>query len=423
MKVTYLLRDSKSSIPQSIIARARWKSEQCNITTPIKIMPAHWSDKKQRDKGSNQRSEVNHFLTDYEQKLNDLFSQFILEKNRNPIGREFSQYVKQIDTKRSNGPDAATFYECLQLIIQENKKRLSRDNKPINRNSVVNSYNQLQNVLREFESASKTVVTFDSISLEFYDAFVDWCEEEKDYSPNNIGKHIKNIKAVMNRANEIEVTNNLVHRNKRFVTIKEKRESIYLNENELSQLNKLDLSDKPHLEKARDAFLIGAWTGLRFSDYSRINRHHVHTDFIKIDSSKTNTLVEVPLVNAGLKSILRKYDNRCPAILEQNLNDYIKRIGKMAGIVEVVPEIRRAKHKEGKTLVEKCELITTHTGRRSFATNRYLEGLSALDIMPITGHKTEKAFLTYIKARPKEQRQRMAEHLMNQGHHLKTNAS
>ena len=46
----------------------------------------------------------------------------------------------------------------------------------------------------------------------------------------------------------------------------------------------------------------------------------------------------------------------------------------------------------------KWQHLTTHTARRSFATNQYKAGVPAITIMAITGHKTEKAFLKYIKS-------------------------
>ena len=47
--------------------------------------------------------------------------------------------------------------------------------------------------------------------------------------------------------------------------------------------------------------------------------------------------------------------------------------------------------------LEKWQLVSTHTARRSFATNMYLMGVPSITIMRITGHKTEKAFMRYIK--------------------------
>lgn len=40
----------------------------------------------------------------------------------------------------------------------------------------------------------------------------------------------------------------------------------------------------------------------------------------------------------------------------------------------------------------------SHTCRRSFCTNEFLEGTPTTLIMAISGHKTEKAFRRYIKA-------------------------
>ena len=57
--------------------------------------------------------------------------------------------------------------------------------------------------------------------------------------------------------------------------------------------------------------------------------------------------------------------------------------------------------------LEKWEMISSHTARRSFATNEYLNGTPSITIMAITGHKTEKAFLKYIKVRPKEHAEKM----------------
>jgi integrase len=48
------------------------------------------------------------------------------------------------------------------------------------------------------------------------------------------------------------------------------------------------------------------------------------------------------------------------------------------------------------------KLISTHTARRSFATNMFSMGVPSITIMAITGHRAEKAFLKYIKVTPKE---------------------
>ena len=47
--------------------------------------------------------------------------------------------------------------------------------------------------------------------------------------------------------------------------------------------------------------------------------------------------------------------------------------------------------------IPKYELMSSHTGRRSFCTNFYNEGVAIAAIMSISGHQTEKEFRKYIK--------------------------
>jgi len=69
--------------------------------------------------------------------------------------------------------------------------------------------------------------------------------------------------------------------------------------------------------------------------------------------------------------------------------------------------------KGGKRITEahpKWELVTSHTARRSFATNLYKSGFPSISIMGITGHRTEKAFLKYIKVTPEEHAMLLQKH-------------
>lgn len=52
-----------------------------------------------------------------------------------------------------------------------------------------------------------------------------------------------------------------------------------------------------------------------------------------------------------------------------------------------------------KTVIkEKWELISSHTARRSAATNLYLTGrMKTLEIMKLTGHRSEQNFFRYIR--------------------------
>jgi integrase len=60
--------------------------------------------------------------------------------------------------------------------------------------------------------------------------------------------------------------------------------------------------------------------------------------------------------------------------------------------------------------VDKCELVTSHTARRSFATNAFLTDVPAMAIMKFTGHKTESAFMKYIRMSPKDNAIKLQSH-------------
>ena len=82
----------------------------------------------------------------------------------------------------------------------------------------------------------------------------------------------------------------------------------------------------------------------------------------------------------------------------------------MAGIDEdIITSITRGGILVSNT-VKKYSKITNHTARRSFATNLYLADVPVLAIMKMTGHRTEKSFLKYIRVTPEENAIKIAQH-------------
>ncbi len=89
---------------------------------------------------------------------------------------------------------------------------------------------------------------------------------------------------------------------------------------------------------------------------------------------------------------------KMPQVSNPKFNLYIKEVVQLAGIDENI----KITHKRGNQIIEeikpKYSWIMSHTCRRSFCTNEFLEGTPTTLIMAISGHKTEKAFRRYIKA-------------------------
>ena len=66
--------------------------------------------------------------------------------------------------------------------------------------------------------------------------------------------------------------------------------------------------------------------------------------------------------------------------------------------------------KEVEYELPKYKLVSSHTARRSFCTNAYKSGIPIQDIMAISGHKTERVFLNYVKVEKVENAKRIAKH-------------
>lgn len=184
--------------------------------------------------------------------------------------------------------------------------------------------------------------------------------------------------------------------------------SVYVTSEEIERIYKLKVSNEQ--EVARDLFVVGCLTGMRFSDYSKLTSKNIVGNTIQRKTLKTGEVVIVPIHRIVGEIILKyngfpSYDNSL-----QNFNAIIKRICKKARLNEKVFTERTIGHKIVRKTFKKYELIGSHTARRSFATNAYLAGILPAKIMLITGHKTEEAFFKYIRIEKRKNAKELSEH-------------
>ena len=110
-----------------------------------------------------------------------------------------------------------------------------------------------------------------------------------------------------------------------------------------------------------------------------------------------------------VERLLSKYNNSLYKISNQKFNDYLYDVVAKCEGLEI--EVTKKTIQGGKHIVikkPKYEFVSSHTARRSFATNEYMaKGLNVRDIMAITSHKTEKSFYKYIRQTPKENAERV----------------
>lgn len=218
-------------------------------------------------------------------------------------------------------------------------------------------------------------LTFDNVNKKWRDHLI---KAMADYKQNYRHIVLKKFKEIMQAAYLDGVHRNMYHQTAKFVPEQEKVDTIYLNINELNHiynnLNKLPQTSK----NAMTLFLIGAFTGQRYQTYSKFNKEMIiirgDTRMISITTEKTGQRVSIP-VSGKLENLLsmeyRIYTN-------QKLNQYIKEAAELLDMPN-------------------AEKITSHTARRSFATNAVLAGMDISLIMKITGHATEKEFRKYVR--------------------------
>lgn len=248
------------------------------------------------------------------------------------------------------------------------------------------------NILVEYFT-DKPQPTFNDIDYTFCEDFIEWMSETKGLCPNTRGSHVKFVKAAMN-----EAFKNKLHTNEDFRSFRKEMEQIdavYLTNDEVTKIANLPLCGNHAI--ARDLFIVGCHTGMRFSDYSRLSTKDISDGVIHFITQKCKTTVDIP-VHPRVMSILEKYNGVMPKMFSQKLNKLIKEVCKEAGIKESVT-VRKG---GANTRFEKWELVSSHTARRTGLTNMYKAGIPTYRCMMISGHKTEQVFLTYLRITQEE---------------------
>ena len=276
--------------------------------------------------------------------------------------------------------------------------------------------------LEAYQDHTEKVFDFNDINMNWYRGFTEFLQD-KNYRANSIGKHFKNLKWVMASAKKQKLHSNEAYLDSDFKVVEVEVQNIYLNTKEIEAIYNLRLDHEPHLSRIRDLFLIGYYTMQRFSDYSRINSSMLYTmpdgkKGLRINTQKTGQTMFLPFWG-HLDEILSRYNFNVPVIPEQVLNREIKNICLDAGIDDPFhkEEIRGGVRVSKKYL--KCELVTSHTARRSGASNAFLAGVPAMFIKMLTGHKTDANFLKYINVSQEEAVAKMIEHPFFQEGNLK----
>ncbi|MCX6246341.1 MAG: site-specific integrase [Bacteroidetes bacterium] len=404
--VTFILKDPQAKNETPIYLVYWYKDTRIKLSTGEKIDPDNWNPEKHRarvTKQFDQAENLNTRLKDIETGIMNTVRDHMTKRAGviilDQLTDEFRPILKPsaIKTVKKH-----TFLSAVKEYIATTNK---------NPRTIV-SYNSTLNTLTDYQNANSIELSMEDINMDFYESFMTYLLTIKKFAPNTIGGHIKQIKVFMNYCLDKGYTLNRGHLHRKFSKPEETADTIYLNDNDLLTLYELDLSENKKLDRVRDLFLIGCYTGLRFSDLSQLSpdKFIKNGTRLKVKTIKTGETVVIPL-HWTIKEILKKYNGGTPRpISNQRMNDYLK---KLCDIEHFREKVVLNKTKGGLSFEQKKEkgqLVTVHTARRSFATNMYLAEVPAISIMKITGHRTERAFMKYIKITQEQNADKLSVH-------------
>lgn len=387
----------------------------------MRIDPSRWNPKTQtirEIKGYSSARALNLRIKELRQVAEDLCDE-LMSKFAMPTADEFWGILfRRLDGVSRKAP--ITFTEYFDEYTARRARKAPEN--------TVKQYRTTLRLLKEYEAKYRTKLQFADINLRFYQKFQQDMERG-GYSDNYFGSIIKCIKVAYREAREVDKLHDLRETERRgFSATNVAAKTIYLSIDELhqiadveitpealiahdpalAQLSKFNISRRVEaLDLARKKFLLGAFTALRVSDFNNLQDIHIQGEFFRVTTKKTGAAVVIPIHPVIHKMIDDGFDISTP-ISEQNINEHIKEVARLAGITQKVEGTKLIDHRAVVGWWDKCDIITTHTARRSAATNMYKAGIPAISIMKITGHTTEKSFMKYIKISAEENAELMA---------------
>ncbi len=403
-KENFFLKEPKAEDETLVYLFFSFDNQRLKYSTGEKIHPDFWNPDTQRareTKKFDEYPEFNAYLDKVSSTIKNIYRN--LKNDDIPITVDLLRTELEKRLKNKQDKPKPTLFQFIQSFIDENKGLKAAN--------TIKTYKNLKTHLEEYCTFKKRSLDFNDIDLSFYNDFISYLSSEHKHSQNTIGSKIKVLKAILNEATDRGLNTNIEFKKRKFKKLTEETDKIYLNREELEKIYRKDLSKNKKLERVRDLFIIGCFTGLRFSDFSQLQPENIiDQNKIKVRTQKTSENVVIPL-HPYVSEILKKYNGEIPkALSNQKMNEYLKDVAEKAEINEQVITTITKGGVLVKTTTEKFNLVSTHTARRSFASNLYLADVPAITIMKITGHKTEKSFLRYIRISQEENANKLLQH-------------
>jgi integrase len=404
--VNFRIRSNANKNVSIKIILSQGRGNALETNTGFSINPKNWGKGKPTQNNTTENRQLTNSLKKLEsyilENLNkDLASGIIIDNHwlQNQINVCFERIEKT---------DNGLLTNHIQYIIDNANTRKIRGTKKIgiSQNRIKNLAT-FKKLIETYQKEIKKPINFLDINKTFVEKLTNWLLNKKNYSINYSGKVIDNLKTVCLDAekNDNIKTNPYIQQIEGFSESNEDRHIVTLSFDELEQIRTAEIENTA-LKNARNWLLIGCEIGQRAGDLLNITkddiRYKAGNMYVDIIQQKTGKSVTIGIVNPYVIDII---ENDFPhKISTQKLNSYIKKVCEIAGLDEMVegkkmnPKAKKENPESIRKILgvyPKHELITTHSFRRSFATNYYKKIPTAI-LIGITGHSKESLFLQYI---------------------------
>lgn len=404
--VNYRLVKVKSSTNNQIyIYISQGRGNLIAKKTGFTINPNDWSKATKRPKQNNDKlkkltTDLNKLQSFIYDKVNDaeskgeIINSYWLE---NAINENFNR----LDKKDLNNNLLTNLIQ--HIVDNANTRKINSEKVGLSVNRV-KGYITFLGLIKNYELFVKKEIRATDIDKTFVDNFTNWLMNKEKYSVNYSGKMLDNLKTVCIDADKRDIKVN--HYSTKIESFKENKENRYiitLSFDELEQIENTPLTNEK-LINIRKWLLIGCEIGQRGGDLLNITKENIryigNNLVLDIKQQKTGKTVTVPIHTKSIEKIITK---ELPYKLSsQKFNQYLKELCKECNINEVTTGTKYNPKTQRKELgnYPKYELITSHSFRRSFATN-YYKKIPTPILIEITGHSKESLFLEYI-GKPKD---------------------
>lgn len=417
----------------TIYAIVHKHNQRYKFPTGINVEPKYWNQDKCR---CRERADypVSSYINQQLEAWEDLIESVINEFGRLLIIPSQSSFREAVKGKinelaHKEVPKQMSLLEFAKWF----KGEVSRKERTIARYITTIGY------LEEFQKVKRKTLHFEDIDMVFYESFKKWMYQVKKLSVNTFGDTIKNIKMFMNASGPegAKLHSCTGHKSKKFKTVSEEADTIALSVEKLIRIHRTVVDNEtvealnkqlkakgvktdtlPHkielrvqaINDARDRFLIGAFSALRYQDYNTLNGITSESRFIRKRNKKTGKMTSIPM-HWVIREILVKRNNRLPAsISNSKMNKSLHLLCMMAGL----DEPREVSITKGGERIFRSapefELVSSHTARRSACTNLYKAGVDPRIIMVFSGHSTIAMLMRYIRIDDEEVAEQMIEH-------------